>query len=220
MKKVNIVLHLNAIGQKAIGSKIKNLQIEVEPNTVITEEVINSSVFPMTLVDYFEIKESFANLQEGDYVKIIDLNGKGHLGRVNYINNQYINVTLEDYDLLRENWTDFSNNFHPNQDYCIAFNMFGIEKTHCKQKLQITNITDAEIKYAKDYIEKTSRNKPLIDILKILTEASNLNIDFNDLKYLNLTIPEWMTPAVLHNVYSILNNAKNNYDEYEDKDND
>jgi len=216
MEKVNIVLHLNAIGQKAIGSETKNLQIEVEPNTDgITPEVIDS-VFPMALVDHFEIKESFANLQNGDYVKVIDLNGKGHLGRVNYINNQYINVTLEDYDLLRENenWIE-SNDFHPYQDSCITFNMFGIEKTRCKQKLRITNISGAEIKYCKDYIENATRNKPLVEILKTLTDASNLNIDFNDLK---LIIPEWMTPTVLHNVYSILNNAKNNYDEREDND--
>jgi len=216
MEKVNIVLHLNAIGQKAIGSETKNLQIEVEPNTDgITPEVIDS-VFPMALVDHFEIKESFTNLQEGDYVKVIDLNGKGHLGRVNYINNQYINVTLEDYDLLRENenWIE-SNDFHPYQDSCITFNMFGIEKTRCKQKLRITNISGAEIKYCKDYIENATRNKPLVEILKTLTDASNLNIDFNDLK---LIIPEWMTPTVLHNVYNILNNAKNNYDEREDND--
>jgi len=216
MEKVNIVLHLNAIGQKAIGNETKNLQIEIEPNADITAEVIDS-VFPMALVDYFEIKESFTDLQEGDYIKVIDLNGKGHLGRVNYINNQYINVILEDYDLLRENWTDFSNDFHPNQDYCITFNMFGIEKTRCKQKLRITNISEAEIKYCKEYIENAARNKPLVEILKTLTEASNLNIDFNNLE---LIIPKWMTPTVLHNVYSILNNAKNNYDEYEDNDND
>ena len=217
MEKINIVLHLNANGQKAIGKETKNLQIKANPNTDIITEVIDS-VFPMSLVDYFEIKESFANLQKGDYVKVIDLNGNGHLGCVNYINDKYIKVTLEDYELLRENWTNFSNDFHPYLDYFIEFNMFGIEKTRCKQKLRITNITDAEIKYCKDYIEKTSRNKPLVDILKILTEASNLDIDFNDLKYLKLTIPEWMTPAVLHNVYSILNNAKNNYDEYENDD--
>ena len=214
MEKISIVLHLNAIGQKAIGSETKNLQIEVEPNTDITAEVIDS-VFPMSLVDHFEVKESFANLQKGDYVKVIDLNGKGHLGCVNYINGQYINVTLEDYDLLRENWSNFSNDFHPYQDYCITFNMFGIEKTRCKQKLQITNISGAEIKYCKEYIENATRNKPLVEILKTLTDASNLNIDFNDLK---LIIPEWMTPTILHNVYNILNDAKHNYNEYEDND--
>lgn len=212
MEKVSIVLYLNATGQKAFGSKTKNLQMEVEPNTDITAEVIDS-VFPMALVDYFELKENFANLQKDDYVKIIDLNGNCHLGRVNYITNQYIDVVLEDYDLLKENWNKFYNDFHHYQDYCITFNIFGVEKTRCKQKLKIANITDTEIKYYKEYIENATRNKPLIEILKTLTDASNLNIDFNDLK---LTVPDWMTPTVLHNVYSILNNAKNNYDEYED----
>ena len=184
-----VTLHLNEIGRKALGVDEKIITIDAEIQNNLTNAIIDE-VFPLSLVESYDIKPSFANNPVGSYVAVVK-DGVRYLGEIlePYDKNRIL-VKLHPY----EHAVTYTNilEFHPN----------GVEVTHNKNKYCLDTISDDEV----ETIKSKLKNAPFIKMLNMLLEGSNVNTE-------EIKMPKWMSFETVNKITEILNS---DYDEYYD----
>ena len=164
-----VTLTLNETGRKAVGAYTKVLTILSEDGNV-TKEMIED-VFPLSLVESYDIQKSFGNLDKGDYVVYESPDGTKHLGTVSH---WYSNKCVV-YSVCLDGYHHDS----------IEFNKNGVEATHRKDK----NILVWETMENIEKMIRSIENRKLSELLDLLNEGGA------DIKYRaeNLTLPKWLT---------------------------
>lgn len=188
----NIInLYLTEVGRKALKCDVKVISTD-KAKKDITKDYIEE-IFPLALVERYEIVENFLNLTPGDYVLIVRSDGSSTLGR--YVANYYRNeLTVSEYE---------------NSHFQYRFNEFGIEIApgRSKYKSHLERISPEEANVAIRKLE----NKPFVESLKLLNKLNNQheNIEFDED---NLVLPEWLCLSDVTEILDILKNARERYE--------
>ena len=173
-----VTLTLNETGRKAIGAYTKVLTILSEDGN-ITKEMIED-MFPLSLVESYDIQKSFGNLEKDDYVVFLDPWERRHLGKVSYLSGKRIMVeNLEGYG-----------------DYRIEFNQNGVQATHSKSKHILIWVDPEEI----DRVKRARENGKFARLLEMLNSCG-AGIQF---KAEDLVLPDWLPEEKLNYVLETL----------------
>lgn len=184
MKKSIINLYLNETGKKALNTAVKVINAN-EAKEDITREYIEN-LFPLALVERYEVQDSFLSLECGEYVIVAWTDGTKYLGKVGGIYRNQIDVTIYRTDY---SYPD-SRQFNPN----------GIEATHCKNKAHLELADEKTVANMKRAIE----NKPFVEFLKAFNENQE-NIKFDPEQ---IILPEWLNINVINQLNEVIDEAK------------
>ena len=138
-----VTLHLNEIGRKALGVDEKTIFINAKSEGSVTGAIIDE-VFPVSLVESYDVKPSFMNLPKGSYVAVVK-DGVRYLGEILDLN-WYCGNRILVKVYMCETYTE-TIEFHPN----------GVEVTHNKNKYCLDHISDDEVETIKNKL-KTNRS--------------------------------------------------------------
>lgn len=188
-----VILYLNEIGRKAFKTDTKELAFNIF-NGEITEDVINDK-FPMELVERFEIIDSFLNLSDGDYVCVVDTDGKRYLGEITGRWNRQISVKINGKKYDGYYYSDNFCTFRPN----------GVEATHSKNKLHIERITPEEVEKMKEAL----RHTPYINIIKSLLDGNTVALNYCD----DIRMPEWLSFDTIEKIQELIDSDLHTFDE-------
>lgn len=185
MKKL-VKLTLNEDGKKALYP-CKEKTIYVEDNGAeINKEEINK-LFPITLVDSYEVITDFS-LLVGHYAKIVDGDGVVKLGKI------FAAFTRDKVQASLVENGHISFTFHAN----------GIEATHSKKKAHLEEITDEEVER---YLYKI-KIQPFLEILEKLSDDGRTGISFDPD---SVKIPEWLDEEHMCEIIDQLNSSEAKY---------
>ena len=188
-----ITLVLNETGKRAVGQSTKTFQVDADI-TDITSEYIDK-LFPISLVENFYSVPSFLNMKPGEYVYVVDTDGKRYLGVITDptgYDKKYVYVTIQcdDAPILR-NYSCKTIKFRPD----------GIEACHYKDKLHMENITQEDVEKEKTKLA----NQPYIRLVQLLLD-SDVVVEGEELKR-----PDWLSPETLDEVLKTLEDEYNSY---------
>lgn len=187
----NIInLYLTEVGRKALKCDVKVISTD-KAKKDITKDYIEE-IFPLALVERYEIVESFLDLENGEYVIIVTPEGERLLGTCNGHYGKQIYVSI--YGGGIGSW----NYFNPN----------GVEATHSKSKAHLERATEEEVEKIRRVIE----NQPFIELLEMFNEEHE-NVKFNAEE---IKLPEWLTIDVIRGIKHDLDNAKDDFDDLDD----
>lgn len=184
-----ITLKLNKDGKLALKSDTKVLYTEVEEQ-YICPQLINS-LFPLSLVESWDIKKSFLGYERGKILAIIFADGKKVLGEVSH--DEYNRVYVRIY----------TNDNKYGYTHGLYFHADGTEVTHCKAKAHLETISDEEA----EKMLTVLNNGPFIEFLELLKEGG-AQIEFNAE---HLELPEWLQWKTLVDIKQTLLNAKEEF---------
>lgn len=184
MKKSIINLYLNETGKKALNTDIKVLNVNEAKENINDQYVEN--IFPLALVDRYEVQDSFLSLECGEYVIVAWADGTKYLGKVGGTYRNQIDVTIYRTD-------------YPYPD-SRQFNPTGIEATHCKNKAHLELADEKTVANMKRAIE----NKPFVEFLKAFNENQE-NIKFDPEQ---IILPEWLNINVINQLNEVIDEAK------------
>lgn len=181
-KQYVINLYLNETGKKALNTNTKVIYVNIENKREITKEYIEN-LFPLSLVENYEITDSFLDLENGEYVIIVTPEGERLLGTIVSSYGKQIYVSTYGANGL---W-----------DY---FNPNGVEATHSKNKAHLERGTEEEVEKLRRVID----NQPFIELLEMFNEEHE-NVKFNAEE---IKLPEWLTINVINIIKNELDDAK------------
>lgn len=188
-----ITLVLNEIGKRAVGQNTKTFQVDADI-TDITSEYIDK-LFPISLVENFYSVPSFLNMKPGEYVYVVDTDGKRYLGVITDptgYDKKYVYVTIQGDDTpIRETYPYRTIQFRPD----------GIEACHYKDKLHMENITPEDVEKEKIKLA----NQPYIRLVQLLLD-SDITVEGKTLKR-----PDWLSIETLNEVLTTLEGEYNSY---------
>lgn len=188
-----ITLVLNEIGKRAVGQNTKTFQVDADI-TDITSEYIDK-LFPISLVENFYSVPSFLNMKPGEYVYVVDTDGKRYLGVITDptgYDKKYVYVTIQGDDTPR--YYSYKT---------IQFRPDGIEACHYKDKLHMENITPEDVEKEKTKLT----NQPYIRLVQLLLD-SDVVVEGEELKR-----PDWLSPETLDEVLKTLEDEYNSYND-------
>ena len=188
-----ITLKLNKEGKLALKSDTKVLYTEVEEQ-YICPQLINS-LFPLSLVESWDVKKSFLGYERGKILAIVFADGKKVLGEVSH--DEYNRVYVRFYSDNNKYGSTLGLYFHPD----------GTEVTHCKAKAHLETVSDEEA----EKMHTILNNGPIIEILELLKEGG-AKIEFDAA---NLDLPEWLDWETINDIRRILTTAKSSFYDYE-----
>lgn len=182
-----VTLHLNEIGRKALGVDEKTIYINAKSTDSVTGAIIDE-VFPVSLVESYDVKPSFMDLPKGSYVAVVkdDVRYLGEILETFYKNRIHVKLHPYESDVTYTNILEF----HPN----------GVEVTHNKNKYHLENISNDEVETIKGKL----KNAPFIKMLNMLLENSNVNTE-------EIKMPKWMSFETVNKITEILNNDCDEY---------
>ena len=190
-----ITLVLNETGKRAVGQSTKTFQVDADI-TDITSEYIDK-LFPISLVENFYSVPSFLNMKPGEYVYVVDTDGKRYLGVITDptgYDKKYVYVAIQGDDApIRGHYSYNTIQFHPD----------GIEACHYKDKLHMENITPEDVEKEKTKLA----NQPYIRLVQLLLD-SDVIVEGEVLK-----CPDWLSPETLDSVLRTLENEYNSYND-------
>ena len=194
-----VTLHLNETGSKALGQSTKIVYLDVMPDQVTHKEI--NKVFPMALVDNFEVSESFGNMNMHDTigVRIEDKLYLGDCFRLEYRKGQVCMIGVQ-YQITPDNF-DYNYSgfdyryFHPN----------GLEMTHKKHKARLVRLSEEEIAE----LQRQLDNVNYINMISTLAEEGE-GLTFEAAK---LRRPKWLTEEGVKQILEILNTEMDAYDQ-------
>ena len=136
-----VTLHLNEIGRKALGVDEKIITIDAETKDSLTGAIIDE-VFPISLVESYNVKPSFMDLPKGSYVAVVK-DGVRYLGEILepdcfYKNRILVNVYMYEPETTYTDTADTETTYTE----IIMFHPNGVEVTHNKNKYCLDNISD------------------------------------------------------------------------------
>ena len=187
-----VTLHLNETGSKALGQPTKIVYLDVMPDQVTNKEI--NKVFPMALVDKFEVSESFGNIEMHDTIGV-SIEDKLYLGdcfRLEYRKGQVCMIGVQ-YQITPGNF-DYRY-FHPH----------GLEMTHKKHKARLVRLSEEEIAE----LQRQLDNVNYINMISTLAEEGE-GLTFEAAK---LRRPKWLTDEGVEQILEILNTEMNAYDQ-------
>ena len=177
-----VTLHLNEIGRKALSVNEKTIFIDAETTDSVTGAIIDE-VFPISLVESYDVKPSFMDLPKGSYVALVKDDVR-YLGEI-----LEPETTYTDTADTETTYTKIIM-FHPN----------GVEVTHCKNKYCLDTISDDEV----EVIKSKLKNAPFIKMLNMLLKNSNVNTE-------EIKMPKWMSFETVNKITEILNSDCDEY---------
>lgn len=190
-----ITLVLNEIGKRAVGQSTKTFQVDADI-TDITSEYIDK-LFPISLVENFYSVPSFLNMKPGEYVYVVDTDGKRYLGVITDptgYDKKYVYVTIQGDDTpIRGTYSYRTIQFRPD----------GIEACHYKDKLHMENITPEDVEKEKLKL----KNKSYIRLIELLL-GSNITVEGETLKQ-----PDWLSSDTLDEILTTLEGEYNSYND-------
>ena len=190
--KYILTLILNETGKRTLGQETKELQVDDVDITDITSAYIDK-LFPISLVENFYAVPSFLNMKVGEYVYVVDADGRRWLGVITTAyDNRYVYVTIQGDTILR-GYSSYNSviQFHPN----------GLEACHYKDKLHLENITPEDVEKEKLKL----KNKSYIRLVELLLD-SNITVEGEALKQ-----PDWLSSETLDSILETLENEYNSY---------
>ena len=183
-----ITLKLNKEGKLALKSETKILYTEAEKQ-LICPEFINS-LFPLSLVESWDIKKSFLGYEKGKVLAIVFADGEKVLGEVSH--DEYNKVFVR-----------FCNDKYRSYSHGLYFHPDGTEVTHCKTKAHLEIISDEEA----EKMRTIMNNESIIEFLELLKEGG-AQIEFNAE---HLELPEWLQLNTFNDIKQTLLNVKNEF---------
>ena len=183
-----ITLKLNKEGKLALKSETKILYTEAEKQ-LICPEFINS-LFPLSLVESWDIKKSFLGYGKGKVLAIVFADGEKVLGEVSH--DEYNKVFVR-----------FCNDKYGGYSHGLYFHPDGTEVTHCKAKAHLEIISDEEAEKMRTIIN----NESIIEFLELLKEGG-AQIEYNAE---HLELPEWLQLNDFNNIKQTLLDIKNEF---------
>ena len=194
-----VTLHLNEIGRKALGVDEKIITIDAETKDSLTGAIIDE-VFPISLVESYNVKPSFMDLTKGSYVAVVKDDVR-YLGEILEPDCFYKNrILVKVY--MYEPETTYTDTADTETTYTkiIMFHPNGVEVTHNKNKYCLDNISDDEVETIKGKL----KNAPFIKMLNMLLKNSNVNTE-------EIKMPKWMSLETVNKITEILNSECDEY---------
>ena len=187
-----VTLHLNEMGSKALGQPTKIVYLDVMPDQVTNKEI--NKVFPMALVDKFEVSESFGNMNMNDVIGV-RMRDKIYLGNVCYLDHRKGNVCTigVQYQVTPGNFE--YGYFHPH----------GLEMAHRKHKAHLVRLSEEAIAELRAQLSNTD----YVTMISTLAEEGE-GLTFESAK---LRRPKWLTEEGGKKMLEILNNEMNAYEQ-------